>query len=34
MNELKKELSKLSGVDMFNPKFRDVFKKYLAFNII
>ena len=28
MNELKKELSKLSGVDMFNPKFRDVFKKY------
>lgn len=28
MNELKKELSKLSGVDMFNPKYRDVFKKY------
>lgn len=28
VNELKKELSKLSGVDFFNPKFRDVFKKY------
>lgn len=28
MNELKRELSKLSGVDFFNPKFRDVFKKY------
>ena len=26
--ELKKELSKLSGVDFFNPKYRDVFKKY------
>ena len=28
MNELKRELSKLTGIDMFNPKFRDVFKKY------
>lgn len=28
MNDLKRELSKLSGVDMFNPKYRDVFKKY------
>ena len=28
MNELKRELSKLSGIDFFNPKFRDVFKKY------
>ena len=28
VNDLKKELSKLSGVDFFNPKFRDVFKKY------
>lgn len=28
IKELKKELSKLSGVDFFNPKFRDVFKKY------
>lgn len=28
VKELKKELSKLSGVDFFNPKYRDVFKKY------
>lgn len=28
MNELKRELSRLSGVDFFNPKYRDVFKKY------
>ena len=28
MNELKKELSKLTGIDMFSPKFREVFKKY------
>lgn len=28
MNELKRELSRLTGIDMFNPKFRDVFKKY------
>ena len=28
MNELKKELSKLTGIDMFNPRFREVFKKY------
>ena len=28
MNELKRELSKLTGIDMFNPKFKDVFKKY------
>ncbi len=28
MNELKKELSKLSGIDFFNPKYREVFKKY------
>ena len=28
MNELKRELSKLSGIDFFNPKYRDVFKKY------
>lgn len=28
IKEFKKELSKLSGVDFFNPKFRDVFKKY------
>ena len=30
MNELKRELSKLSGVDFFNPKYRDVFKKYFT----
>lgn len=28
MNELKRELSKLAGIDFFNPKYRDVFKKY------
>lgn len=28
INEFKKELSKLLGIDMFNPKFRNVFKKY------
>ena len=28
MNELKRELSKLTGIDMFNPKYADVFKKY------
>lgn len=28
INEMKRELSKLSGLDYFNPKFRDVFKKY------
>ncbi len=28
LKELKKELSKLSGIDFFNPKYRDVFKKY------
>lgn len=28
VKDLKKELSKLSGVDFFNPKYRDVFKKY------
>ena len=28
MNELKRELSKLTGIDMFSPKFREVFKKY------
>lgn len=28
MNELKKELSKLSGIDFFSPKYRKVFKKY------
>lgn len=27
-NELKKELSKLSGIDFFSPKYREVFKKY------
>jgi hypothetical protein len=30
VNELKKELSKLSGVDFFNPKYRNVFKKYIT----
>lgn len=29
VKELKKELSALSGVDFFNPKYRNVFKKYL-----
>lgn len=29
IKELKKELSALSGVDFFNPKYRNVFKKYL-----
>lgn len=28
VKELKRELSKLSGVDFFNPKYREVFKKY------
>lgn len=28
MNELKKELSKLTGIDFFSPRFREVFKKY------
>lgn len=28
VKEFKKELSKLSGIDFFNPKYRDVFKKY------
>lgn len=28
INELKRELSKTSGVDFFNPKYRDIFKKY------
>ena len=28
INELRRELSRLTGIDMFNPKFRDVFKKY------
>lgn len=28
LKELKKELSKISGVDMFNPKFREVWKRY------
>lgn len=28
MNEFKRELSKLLGVDLFNPKFRDIFNKY------
>lgn len=27
-NELKRELSKLTGIDFFNPKFREVFKKH------
>lgn len=30
LTELKKELSKLSGVDMFNPKFKDIFKRYIV----
>lgn len=29
INELKRELSKLSGVDFFNPKYRNVFKRFL-----
>lgn len=28
ISELKRELSKLSGIDFFNPKYREVFKKY------
>ena len=28
MNELKRELSRATGIDMFNPKFREIFKKY------
>ena len=28
ISELKRELSKLAGIDFFNPKYRDVFKKY------
>jgi len=28
IKEFKKELSRVSGVDMFNPKYRDIFKKY------
>lgn len=28
MNEFKRELSKVSGVDFFNPKYRELFKKY------
>ena len=28
MNELKRELSKLTGIDFFNPKFRETFKKH------
>lgn len=28
IKEFKKELSKLSGIDFFNPKYRDVFKRY------
>ena len=28
IKEFKKELSKLSGLDFFNPKYRDVFKRY------
>lgn len=30
MNEFKRELSKLSGVDFFNPKYRELFKKYFV----
>ena len=29
IKEFKKELSRLAGIDFFNPKFRDVFKRYL-----
>lgn len=28
VNEFKRELSRISGVDFFNPKYRDVFKRY------
>lgn len=28
IKELKKELSKVSGIDFFNPKYRDIFNKY------
>lgn len=28
INEFKRELSKIAGIDFFNPKFRDVFKRY------
>lgn len=28
MNELKRELSRASGVDFFSPKYREIFKKY------
>ena len=28
LSELKRELSRLAGVDFFNPKYREVFKKY------
>lgn len=28
MNELKRELSKLTGIDFFNPKYREIFKKH------
>ena len=28
MNDFKRELAKLTGIDMFNPKFKDVFKRY------
>lgn len=30
MNEFKRELSKLSGVDFFNPKYRELFKKHFG----
>lgn len=29
IKEFKKELSRLAGIDFFNPKFRDIFKRYL-----
>lgn len=28
LNELKRELSRISGVDLFSPRYREVFKKY------
>lgn len=28
INEFKRELSKVSGIDFFNPKYRELFKKY------
>lgn len=28
MNELKRELSKVTGIDMFSPEYREIFKKY------